>query len=170
MFGVVFVILANRAGNALAFGIYAMKAAGQTNPSPSTVRGIAVAAATLACLVHYLWRRGGILLINIFAILKVLILLSIIGLGFSASAGVSFGHRKVQGVTYNPGLDRNTSNFNVHTSFISAQRDASSYANSFIFIIYTYGGFEQPFYVSIRKSIHNSHIYAILSETFAYRY
>lgn len=154
----VFVILGNRAGNALAFGIYAMKAAGQTNASPSTVRGVAVAAATLACLVHYLWRRGGILLINIFAILKVLILLSIIVLGFSASAGASFGRGKVQGVTYNPGLGRNTTNFNVHTSFIGAQHDVSSYAYSFIFIIYSYGGFEQPFYVSIRKSIHINHI------------
>lgn len=158
MFGVVFVILGNRAGNALAFGTYVMKAAGQTNPDPSTVRGIAVGAATLSCLVHYLWRRGGILLINIFAVLKSLMLLSIIVLGFSASAGASFGHGKVKGVTYNPALGRNTSNFDVHTSFISAQRDVSSYAYSFVFIIYSYGGFEQPFYVSIRKSIHINHI------------
>lgn len=158
MFGVIFVILGNRAGNALAFGIYVMKAAGQTSPSYSSIRGIAVAAATLSCLVHYLWRRGGILLINIFAVLKVLILLSIIVLGFAASAGASFGHGKVQGVTYNPDLGRNTSNFNVHTSFKGAQHDASSYANSFIFIIYSYGGFEQPFYVSSRKSIHIHHL------------
>ncbi len=153
MFGLVFIILGNRAGNAIAFGIYVMQAAGQTG-SQSAILGLAVAAATSACLLHYLWRRGGIFLINVFAVMKVMILVGIIVLGFSASAGASFGHGKVHGETINPHTSQPQSNFDTHSSFLNARNDASSYANCIIFILYAYGGFEQPFYVRINSLFH----------------
>ena len=147
MYGIIFVILGNRAGNAIALGIYVLQAADRA-PSPSEVRALAVAALTAACVVHWLWRKGGIILNNLLAVLKACILLAIIAIGFSASAGASFGHGKVHGNTINPETSRPTSNFDIHTSFTHASTSAASYANSIIFIVYSYGGFDQPFYVS----------------------
>lgn len=147
MYGIIFIVLGNRAGNAIAFGIYVMQAADRTG-SPSEIRALAIAALTAACMIHWLWRRGGILLNNLFAILKVIILLAIIVIGFLASAGVSFGHGQVHGKTTDPDTFRSTSNFDIHSSFTHASTSAASYANSIIFIIYAYGGYDQPFYVS----------------------
>lgn len=91
-------ILGNRTGNAIAFGLYVMEAAGySTNSEAPAVRGLALAAMTFACLIHASWRKGGIMLNNIVASIKVLILLAIIGIGFAASAGASFGHGPVHG-------------------------------------------------------------------------
>lgn len=147
MYGIIFVILGSLSGNGIAFGIYVMEAAGRTGP-PSAIRGLAVGALTLACVVHGLWRRGGIYLSNILAVLKVGILLAIIGIGFSASAGASFGHGKVHGETINPSTSEATSNFDTHTSFAFASKNAASYTDSIVYIVYTFSGFEQPFYVS----------------------
>lgn len=147
MYGIIFVVLGNRAGNAIAFGIYIMQAAGRTG-SPSEIRALAVAALTAACLIHWLWRKGGIFLNNVLAMLKASILVAIIVIGFSASAGASFGHGKVHGNTIDPDTSRSTSNFDIHSSFTDGSKSAATYANSIIFIIYAYGGFDQPFYVS----------------------
>lgn len=147
MYGIIFIILGNRAGNAIALGIYIMQAADRA-PSPPEIRALAVAALTAACAIHWLWRKGGIVLNNLLAVLKACILLAIIAIGFSASAGASFGHGKVHGNTVDPETSRSTSNFDIHTSFAHSSTSAASYANSIIFIIYSYGGFDQPFYVS----------------------
>ena len=152
MYGIIFVILGNRAGNAIAFGIYVMQAADR-DASPAEIRAVAVAILTAACMVHWLWRRGGIFLNNLLAVLKASILLAIIVIGFAAAAGASFGHGKVQGNTIDPDTSRSTSNFNVHSSFTHGSTSTASYANAIIFIIYSYGGFEQPFYVSNTFSI-----------------
>lgn len=151
MYGIVFVVLGNLSGNAIAFGIYVMEAAGRTGP-PSAIRGLAILALTLACLVHGLWRKGGIYLNNILSVLKVAILLAIIGIGFSASANASFGHRKVHGETFRPVTFNATSNFDTHTSFAFATKDAATYADCTIFVIFPFSGFEQPFYVSKIRS------------------
>lgn len=148
MYGIIFVVLGNRAGNAIAFGIYIMQAAGREDPSASEIRALAIAVLTAACMIHWLWRRGGIILNNLLAVLKAIVLLAIIVIGFSASAGASFGHGQVHGNTIDPDTHRSTSNFDIHTSFTNASTGAASYANSIIFIIYAYGGFDQPFYVS----------------------
>ena len=52
------------------------------------VRGIAVAVATFSCLIHGVWRQGGIYLNNILAGMKICILLMIFILGLLAHAGV----------------------------------------------------------------------------------
>lgn len=85
---------------------------------------------------------------NLLAMMKVLILLAVIIIGFAASAGASFGHGPVHGETMNPTTHEMTSNFDTHSSFSDPRRDTASYADSMIFIIHTYSGFEQPFYVS----------------------
>lgn len=126
---------------------YIMKAAGRSG-SASEVRGIAAAVLTLVCIIHATWRKGGILINNMLALLKVSILVAIIAIGFAASAGASFGHGKVHGYTINPDTKTKTPNFDLHLSFASSTNDAAGFASSFIQILYTFGGFEQPFSVS----------------------
>ena len=147
MYGIIYVILGNRTGNALMMAAYIMKAAGRPG-SASEIRGIAAAVLTVVCIVHATWRKGGILLNNLLASLKASILVAIIAIGFAASAGASFGHGEVHGYTINPDTKTKTSNFNFHSSFATTSNSAASFASSIIQILYTFGGFEQPFNVS----------------------
>src|SRR5204863_5291777 len=84
IYGIAFILLGNISGNAIAFARYAMEAAGHDEPDSEKgkVIGIAFAALTAAVLLHVCSRRGGIVMNNAFACLKVLILLTIIILGF----------------------------------------------------------------------------------------
>ena len=150
MYGVIFIILGNLSGNAIAFGIYVMRAA-DLEGHDSAIRGLAVASMTCACLLHASWRRGGIVMNNLLALMKVLILVAIIIIGFAASAGASFGNGPVHGQTVNPKTHETTSNFDTHTSFSSAKGGAANYVESLLLIIYSYSGFEQPFYVRRSK-------------------
>lgn len=154
MFGVVYVILGNLSGNAIAFGKYVLEAAG-IKGHDAAIRGLAVAALTAACLLHGAWRNGGIIVNNMLASLKVLILIAVICMGFAASAGAKFGHGSVHGETVDPTTLKVTSNFDTHSSFAHARHDVASYADSLLFIVYTYSGYEQPFYVSRIPSRHH---------------
>ena len=91
MYGVIYITLGNLSGNSIAFGLYVMEAAGVTG-SDSAVRGLAVMALTFACVLHALWRKGGIVLNNLLAFVKVSTLLAIIVIGLASSAGASFGN------------------------------------------------------------------------------
>lgn len=79
------------AGNAVAFAIRALQAShpGSTPEdfSSASVRGIAIAVATATCFIHTVSRRGGIILNNFFAIVKVSILILIIIVSIVVSAG-----------------------------------------------------------------------------------
>ena len=114
-----------------------MYAAGHTDPSKGDVLGLAIMSLTVACLLHVSSRRGGILVNNCFAVLKVLILLLIIVLGFAKLGGASFGGEQSQ-----------SANFSTSSSFSNPRSDVASYTDSFLFVIYSYSGFKQPFYVS----------------------
>lgn len=96
MYGVIYVTLGNLSGNAIAFGLYVMDAAGVAG-NDSAVRGLAVTSLTFACVLHALWRKGGILFNNLLAFIKVSMLLAIIVIGFAVSAGASFGNVRIFG-------------------------------------------------------------------------
>ncbi|KAH8900565.1 hypothetical protein GQ53DRAFT_862956 [Thozetella sp. PMI_491] len=136
IYGIGFLTLGNLAGNAIAFGIYVMNAAGHPNPGKGSVHGLAIAALSAAVLVHVLSRRGGIIINNSFAVLKVTLLIAIFAIGMAKAAGRDLG-----------GAPKATSNFDTAQSFSAPRNDLASYSNSFLFIVYTYSGFEQPFYV-----------------------
>ena len=153
MYGVMFIILGNLSGNAIAFGSYVLDAA-NVESNDAAVRGLAVACLTVACLLHGVWRRGGIWINNMLATLKVLILVAVIGMGFAASAGASFGHGPVHGETVDSITGNVTPNFDTKSSFAHPHHDAASYAETILFIVYTYSGYEQPFYVSHTYSNH----------------
>ena len=146
MFGVIYIIMGNVSGNAVVFGIYILRAAGIEGHDP-TVRGLAVVCLTAACLLHAAWRKGGIMLNNLLAVLKSLILLAIVIIGFAASAGASFGRGPVHGKTTDPITHKLTSNFDPHSSFAFPTGDAAGYAGSILYIVFSFSGYEQPFYV-----------------------
>jgi amino acid transporter len=91
-YGIMFLVLGNLAGNAIFIGQYAMLAAGREikkprwegdlGPPDGPVIGIAIAALTISVLMHVFSRRGGIILNNIFAVVKVCFILAIVILGF----------------------------------------------------------------------------------------
>ena len=104
-------------------------------PGRGAVLGIAIAVLTLVILVHLFSRRGGILLNNAFAILKVAILTVIIVLGIAKGAGV-FG-----------GPDKNQLENFTKDVWVTQRRDPASWSNSLLFCMYSFSGYEQPFYV-----------------------
>ena len=148
MYGVIYITLGNLSGNAVAFGTYSLEAAGINDGQESLIRGLAVVCMTATCLIHVLYRQGGIYAIILMAIFKVCILLAIIGIGFAAMAGSAFGYGRVHGQTI---LDHTTqtgsSNLAIDTSFRFTRNDFASFANSILFVVHTFSGSEQPFYV-----------------------
>jgi hypothetical protein len=133
-----FIVLGNLSGNAIAFGQNVLLAADIDIDDSAKVIPLAIAALTVACLLHVSTRRGGILVNNCFAIFKIAILLAIIIIGFATAGGANFG-----------GGSSQTVNFDVHTSFNHPSSSVASYTDSFYDILYAFSGFQQPFYVSL---------------------
>lgn len=123
------------AGNCLIFGIRTLQAA-NAPVTNSAVRGLAVGAATVACLIHSFSRRGGIWLGNLFALIKVLMLLLIILTGICAWAGAFH--------TPNYAGD----NMAINHSFADSSNDSYGYTQAFLAVIFAWSGFDQPNYVS----------------------
>ncbi|GME65406.1 Amino acid/polyamine transporter I [Neofusicoccum parvum] len=136
IYGILFIIVGNMAGNAIAFGDYILMAAGQENPSRAAVRGIALGVATFACLLHGVWRKGGIWLNNIFAVLKVAILVFIIVVGFCALGG-TFGDK----------ANNASTNYALNKSFSNTSNSSYGYAEGFLAVVFAYAGFNQSNYV-----------------------
>ena len=130
MYGIAFIILGNLSGNAIAFGIYVMNAAGHSKPEKGPVIGLAIGVVTFASLLHIFSRRGSILINNGFAMLKIAILLAIFVLGMIKASGNTLG-----------GEPKATSNFDPDKSFNPLPYDVPSFSNSFLYIVYTYSGF-----------------------------
>lgn len=138
MYGIAFVILGNLAGNAIAFGRYVLLAAGHEDPGKGPVTGLAIGALTIVALLHAISRRGGIVVNNCFAVLKICILLTIIIIGFTVRGGKNFNSEAPRplGSSLKPG-----------DTFSDASGALASYTTAFLYVMYTYSGFEQPFYV-----------------------
>lgn len=134
MFAAAYIILGNMAGNCLIFGIRTLEAA-NAEVTNSAVRGLAVGAATLACLIHAISRRGGIWLGNVFALIKVMMLLLIIITGICAWAGA------FDTTTY--AVD----NMAVNKAFEEPADDSYGYTKAFLAVLFAWSGFDQPNYV-----------------------
>lgn len=140
--------MGNLSGNCIAFGIYVLQAAGINEGHNSIVRALAVVCMTAACLLHATSRQGGIYTIIVMAMFKVCILLAIIGIGFAALGGKTYGYGPIHGETITNSITQTgPPNLDPLSSFAHATRDFASYANSILFVLYTFSGNEQPFYV-----------------------
>ncbi|KAF5022560.1 hypothetical protein F66182_5393 [Fusarium sp. NRRL 66182] len=141
MFGFSFVALGNMAGNCISFATRVLYASGNTNPSSGAVRGIAIGIAILTCFIHTFSRRGGILLNNMLAIVKVMILLLII------VTAIVFGAGNFKDVDGEPIQNHLTQNTHPSHAFEGSSGDANGFAHAFLAIIFSFSGFEQPNYV-----------------------
>jgi amino acid transporter len=161
VFGIMAIVLGNLAGNAVAFGIYIMIAAGRDpvnssadNYQKGPVIGLAIVVLTVCAFLHVFSRRGGIWINNAFAVMKIGILIAIAILGFVHASGklkskgindpLSHAPLNITSAMINNAKD---SNFDPFTSFHTTHHDVGSVVSSFIFAIYPFSGFEQPFYV-----------------------
>lgn len=156
VFGVMFVLLGTAAMNALSFGIRIQEAADRQVDN-FTSRGIAIAVVTFAVILHGTWRQAGLFLNNTFATIKVLMLLLIIITGLVSWGGA---FHTPAAIAKNPGVA--ASNFSIHNSFKYAAQDSSGFAESFLAVIFAYGGFNQANYVSMGQSPLFHHLITLL--------
>ncbi|KFY67516.1 hypothetical protein V496_01536 [Pseudogymnoascus sp. VKM F-4515 (FW-2607)] len=165
IYGIMYIVLGNISGNAIAFGIYVMIAAGRDPVNDHTnhhqkgpVLGLAVAVLTLCAFLHIFSRRSGIWINNFFGVVKISMLLAIAILGFVhagkkylQSSGITDQVTSSNGTMVNidsPMINKAANNnLDIHTSFSSPRGDVASYVNSFLYVLYSYTGYEQPFYV-----------------------
>jgi amino acid transporter len=143
IYGIAFILLGNISGNAIAFALFVAEAAGRPQDAQGIkdnhgfVIGVAFAALTAAVLLHVCSRRGGIIMSNAFACIKVLILVVIIILGFTKAAGEPLGGKP----------KANNDNFDPDLSLAGGLHDPTGYFGSLLYVCYSYAGFNQPFYV-----------------------
>jgi len=132
LYGIPFILLANLSGNCLAFALFFLNATGRSDAEAykGAIIGIAFVALTLVLTIHVFSRRGGIIINNFFAVLKVGLLIAIVVLGFA-----------------NSNAETRAKNFSPDQAFLNRKSDLSSYTRSLLFVVYSYMGFEQPFYV-----------------------
>ena len=118
------------AGNSVTFAVRVLQASHPgSRPedfSGAAVRGIAIAVATATCFIHTVSRRGGIVLNNLLAIVKVGILLLIIITAIVVSAG---GFK--DGETGEEVSSVTAENLDVGSAFDPISKDVSEEANGF---------------------------------------
>ena len=137
VFGVAFILVGNASANALSFARHVLAAAGYSGNIQNSVRGIAIGTVTGVCLLHGLWRKMGIAVNNVFAFIKILILVMIIIVDFASIGGKVFGVEPPAGANLDP-----------HNSFSGAQNEPYGYASAYLAVVFAFGGFNQANYVS----------------------
>lgn len=158
VYGIMYIVLGNIGGNAIAFGIYITIAANK-NPEDKKgwVYGIAISALTFCALTHIFSKRGGIRLSNAFGAYKIILLATITILGW-VYAGDKFLHQN------KPKYDSLPQDYNFRDPFhfVNGTTDGSSVGsigndgetpdfssivNAILGCLFSFTGFEQPFYV-----------------------
>lgn len=150
VYGIVFIVLGNTAGNAISFAEHALIAHGSENPPDWCINGIAIGAITVACLLHGSWRAGGIWVNNIFATIKCLLLLVFIvgGLAFSAGGKGPSRSNLDPSVSFELNSTIVLSPDRYSTAPLSDAGRMYGYSQAILLIIFAYGGFENANYVS----------------------
>lgn len=126
LYGISFICIGNMAGNCINCALRLVEAA---NPAKDVgklnegmIRGIAIVIAIFPCLIHAFSRRGGILLNNLLAFIKVLMLIFMI----IATWAVAGGPSGVRGI---PPAGNSTNSFN-STSTTDPSNEGTSTTNS----------------------------------------
>lgn len=101
-----------------------------------TMRAVAVGIATFACALHAIWRKGGVYVNNAFGFVKILMLLALFFIGAAYVGGQFHGS-----------ADTANENLNIGTSTANASSSAYDYAQAFLAILFSFGGFHQANYV-----------------------
>ncbi|KAJ4014615.1 hypothetical protein NW752_007386 [Fusarium irregulare] len=134
LFGISFICIGNMAGNCIQCALRIVEAANPEKDardlSESTIRGIAIVIAIFPCLIHAFSRRGGILLNNLLAFIKVFMLIFMIIATWAVAGGPS-GLRRLSA----------WDNGNAPDPTVSSS-EGKAYAQAFLSI-----SFDQPNYV-----------------------
>lgn len=186
VYGILFLILGNISGNAVAFGMYVLIAAGydpiNADPQRARVYGIAVGLLTFCAAFHVFSRRGGIILSNVTATIKgtMLVAIAILGLVHADKKylqqdpdnhiNLPNSPKSFTGAKINDGARENLP---PSVSFDGQRADLGSSVTSFLFVLFSYNGFDQPFYVLSevkrpRKVFPTYTVFAMALSTFLY--
>lgn len=141
LYGIPFIVLGNTAGNAIVFAENAIRAS-RGEPTDAEVRGIATAVMTFACLIHAVWRRGGLHLNNFFGLVKAALLLMLFIVGVASAAATIKSDV--------PGSGSGSvakENFDPKESFKDRAAGSYGYTEALLAIIFASGGFNQANYV-----------------------
>lgn len=139
LYGIPFILLGNTAGNAIVFAENAIRAS-EREPTNVEVRGVAIAVITFACLIHAVWRRGGVYLNNLFGLVKVAILLTLFFVGVASAAGA------IKSSTASSASVAKE-NFDPATAFKDRAVGSFEYTEAFLSVLFAYDGFNQANYV-----------------------
>ncbi|KAK3688786.1 amino acid/polyamine transporter I [Podospora appendiculata] len=131
------ILLGFSSGNALAFGRYVLYAANGELQDTYKARAIGVACTTFAVVLHAVFPKWGIRLLNVLGVFKVIILVFIVCSGFAALAG----HMHVP----NPHNFDNA--FAIESGEGYGGGGAYAYSNALLNIVYSYKGWENANYV-----------------------
>ncbi|RGP78883.1 high-affinity methionine permease [Fusarium longipes] len=139
IYGISFICIGNMAGNFINCALRLMEAANPKTDAgdfhEGTIRGIAIVIAIFPCLIHAFSRRGGIVLNNLLAFIKVFMLIFMI-IATWVVAGAPSG---VRGLPPSDPKDG--------TEPPNASNEGKAYAQAFLSIIFAFSGFNQPNYV-----------------------
>jgi len=141
VYGIPFICLGNVSGNCILFAESIIEACGKV-PTNGATRALAIGVATFACLVHAVWRRGGIYLNNAFGFVKIAMLIMLFVVGIASAAGAFKGNQ------FEKPAEVAKENFDVHNAFSGASTESYGYAEAFLAILFAFGGFNQANYVS----------------------
>jgi amino acid transporter len=132
LFGIAFIFVSHTAGNSIDFALRVLQA---TSPEktpkdfdPIVVRAVAFATAFFACFVHAVSRKGGIWLSNLFAAVKVGILLLII------FTSVAVADKAIKDSDGKPIPNYITDNTGKDVAFQDAFSEPNGYARAFLAI------------------------------------
>ncbi|KAK0645372.1 amino acid permease-domain-containing protein [Cercophora newfieldiana] len=145
LFGISFICLGNMAGNSIAFAARVLAAANPDEPEPrkEVVRAVALAAAAFACVIHSVSRRGGIWLSNLFACIKVLILLAIVVLAGLYKQSVIVENLNSANAFQKPKMTAGLEGCGAPPD----DGNNNGYAKAFLSIVFAFSGFDQANYV-----------------------
>ena len=143
LFGISFITLETTAPNSVSFAQNILDAS-HVQATPGKIIAIALAANAFCCLLHAISRRWGIILNNVFGVVKFFILV------FIVIIGLVWINRDVA-----------SSNFDITTSFSSKNSPKAPfpYAVAFLNALFPYGLFHQINYV---RFAHRDDLSAIL--------
>lgn len=131
------ILLGFSSGNSLAFGRYLIYAARGELEDSYRARGIGVACATFAVVLHSIAPKWGVRLFNLLGVFKVVILLFIVFSGFAALAG----RRLV------PDPHNFDNAFAIESGDGYGGGGAYAYSNALLNIVYSFKGWENANYV-----------------------
>lgn len=135
VFGIAYLAFGNVAASCLACATSILEASGMES-SHGRITGLAITIATFASILHAITKRGSIVAINFFAMVKASIALAIFTIGICIWTG-----------DFKTG-NRATNNLSPGQGFKNLSAEPSEYSSAFVAIMFAYSGFEQSAYVS----------------------